>query len=116
MSKNFIPPTLEEIEKAIVEKGYNVDAEAFFYHYAANNWFRGKTKMVYWKMALAGWSHRNEKTTETIKKTKLFPIPGRCCGESRCPLPAVLKSNTGGYDHYTCGPHLPEEVKKLYTW
>ncbi len=110
----MIPPTLEEIEKAIAEKRYNVDAEAFFYHYAANNWFRGKTKMVYWKMALAGWSHRNEKTTETIKKTKLFPIRGKTCGKRECPLPAVYKSKGNYCDNYYCTKHMPESVKELF--
>jgi len=113
MSKNFIPPTLKEIKEAIAEKGYNVDAETFFYHYAANNWFRGRTKMVYWRMALAGWSHRNTKTNG--RKTKLYPIKGKCCGIERCPMPAIYKGNTGGYDCYRCGNHLPEEVKEKYV-
>ena len=107
----FKPPTLKEIKKAIAEKGYNVDAEAFFYHYAANNWFRGTTKMVYWKMALAGWSHRNAKT-EVARKTKLYPIKGKTCG--KCAMPAVYKCSKYGYDNYYCARHMPDEVKELY--
>ncbi len=114
MSKKFIPPTLEEIKEAIAAKGYNVDAEAFFYHYAANGWFRGKTKMVYWRMALAGWSHRNEKK-KIASKTKLFPISGKTCGKRGCRMPAVHKDTSGGYDNYTCAEHMPEKVKEKYV-
>ncbi|HEC61213.1 MAG TPA: hypothetical protein ENI27_03050 [bacterium] len=111
MSKRFVPPTLDEIKEAIAEKEYNVDAEAFFYHYAANNWFRGKTKMVYWKMALAGWSYRNGRVAH---KTKLSPIKGKCCGITTCQMPAVYKGNSGGYDFWRCHEHLPEKVKEIY--
>lgn len=111
---NFIPPTLQEVEQLIQEKGYSVDAAVFFYFYDSNGWMVGKTKMKKWRSALAGWNCRDKKAVS--RKTKLFPIKGKCCGKQGCPLPAVLKINTGGYDHYTCGPHMPEKVKELYTW
>ena len=47
------------------------------------------------------------------KKTKLWPITGRVCGITTCPLPAVYKSK-GSFDHYYCNQHMPEKVKEYY--
>ena len=57
-SNRFIPPTLEEVQQRIEEKGYSVNAQRFILHYEANGWFVGKNKMKNWKAALAGWEVR----------------------------------------------------------
>lgn len=53
--KRFIPPTIEEVEAYIREKGYNVDAERFIAHYESNGWMVGKSPMKSWKAALVTW-------------------------------------------------------------
>lgn len=58
-TSKFVVPTIEEIRAYIQEKGYNVDAERFFYHYESNGWMIGKNKMKNWKMAVGTWSKNN---------------------------------------------------------
>jgi len=69
--KRFLPPSLDEVENYISEKGYSVDAEAFIAFYTAKNWFIGKNKMKDWRAAVITWEKRNKdfpaKKQSTIK-------------------------------------------------
>lgn len=56
--KRFVPPTLEEVQAYIVEKGYCVDAESFIAFYDSKNWYIGKNKMKNWKAAILTWEKR----------------------------------------------------------
>ena len=54
-----IPPTLEEIDFRIKERGIiKFTAETFFAHYNSNGWKVGKTKMVDWDSALTTWNSK----------------------------------------------------------
>ena len=65
-SKNiFVPPTIEEVQAYITEKGYHISAEKFVDYYTANGWMVGKAKMKDWKAAVRNWE-RNLK--ETVPK------------------------------------------------
>jgi hypothetical protein len=59
-SRAFQPPTLEEVKARCAEKGYTLDPEAFIAYYNANGWKVGRTKMVSWIDALAGWESREK--------------------------------------------------------
>ena len=59
-SSAFQPPTLEEVKERCEEKGYTLDPEAFIAYYNANGWKVGRTKMVSWIDALAGWESREK--------------------------------------------------------
>ena len=59
-SGRFIPPTLEEVEDYIKEKGYNVNAEQWWNFYASKGWMIGKNKMVRWKNAIATWNTKSK--------------------------------------------------------
>ena len=49
----------QEIEDCIREKGYNVDAGAFFDYYEANGWKQaGGNPIQKWKAALSTWNRR----------------------------------------------------------
>lgn len=63
----FLPPSLDEVENYISEKGYSVDAEAFIAFYTAKNWFIGKNKMKDWRAAIVTWQKRenNKKTNHS---------------------------------------------------
>lgn len=54
----FLPPSLEEVQAYIKQKGYSVDAEAFIAFYSSKNWYVGKNKMTNWRMAVVTWSKR----------------------------------------------------------
>jgi len=53
--KRFVPPTVEEVEAYIKEKGYQVDAEKFVAYYESKGWLVGKSPMKSWKAALVTW-------------------------------------------------------------
>jgi hypothetical protein len=57
--KAFLPPSLEEVQAYIKEKGYSIDAEAFIAFYSSKNWYVGSNKMTNWRMAVVTWSKRN---------------------------------------------------------
>lgn len=58
-SKRFTPPTLEEVEDYINEKGYNIRASKFIDYYTSNGWKVGKNPMKDWKAAVRSWAHNN---------------------------------------------------------
>jgi uncharacterized protein YdaU (DUF1376 family) len=68
VSKEFVPPTLEEIKACIKEKGYRyVDAEDFLDYNTENEWRKGDgTKILRWRAALSTWE-QNRKRREQEK-------------------------------------------------
>ena len=69
--KRFVPPSLEEVEKYVLEKNYkNVDAQTFINYYESVGWFVGKKKMVNWRAAVASWETRNKNSSPPTQKRK----------------------------------------------
>jgi len=66
--KRFAPPSIDEVNSYISEKGYSVDAESFVAFYTSKNWFVGKNKMKDWHAAVVTWEKRN-KNFPTKKQT-----------------------------------------------
>jgi hypothetical protein len=56
--ERFVPPTVEEVRTYCATHGYDVDPVAFCAHYAAVDWYRGKTKLSNWKAAVVTWVRR----------------------------------------------------------
>lgn len=57
----FVPPTLEEVKEEIATKGYNIDPEAFWYHYETNGWRQSKGNPIKnWQACLVTWSKRKQ--------------------------------------------------------
>lgn len=54
-NKRFTPPSREEVQAYIAEKGYRVDAERFIDYYTSNGWKVGKNPMKDWKAAVRTW-------------------------------------------------------------
>ena len=68
--KQFIPPTLEEVEAYIAEKGYSFSAKQFIEHYEASDWHLGNGKKIrYWKQCCATWEN-NAKKYHTSKPSE----------------------------------------------
>jgi len=67
VSKRFTPPTLEEVEDYINEKGYNIRASKFIDYYTSNGWKVGKNPMKDWKAAVRSWAHNNYQS-DSIKQ------------------------------------------------
>lgn len=55
----LIKPSLDEIRLQADKIGLpEVEAERFYNHYMANGWRIGKSRMVSWTHAMAGWKIR----------------------------------------------------------
>lgn len=57
----FTPPTRQEVQAYCIERGNNVDADAFVDFYTAKGWMVGKNKMKDWKAAVRTWEKRDNK-------------------------------------------------------
>lgn len=56
-SARFVPPSPEEVDAYIAEKGYHgFTGQQFCDHYAANGWMRGKTKVKDWRACVRTWA------------------------------------------------------------
>ena len=67
--KNFVKPTVEEIEAFCKEKKYTVNAQQFFNYYESNGWKIGRNAMKSWQAAVQNWNARdkaNNKATGTM--------------------------------------------------
>ena len=55
--KRFVPPTFQEVDAYMIEKGVNDNAEAksFCDFYQSNGWKVGKNKMKCWKASVRNW-------------------------------------------------------------
>lgn len=69
--KQFIPPTLEEVQAYCIERKNNVDAKKFYDYYTAAEWHDGKgDKVKSWKQKVITWENNdsNKKKTEPQRK------------------------------------------------
>ena len=67
-NKYFKKPSVFEIEFYCEEKGYKIDAEAFYDFYQSKNWMVGKNKMKDWKAAVRTWQRRETSKPKTMSK------------------------------------------------
>lgn len=68
-STAFHPPTIEQVQAYVTEKGYKVDAQRFVDFYESKGWFVGKNKMKDWKAAVRNWSRTQRQEVTTKAKT-----------------------------------------------
>jgi len=54
-TKNFIPPTVQEVTAYCQERNNAVDPERFIDFYTSKGWMVGKNKMKDWKSAVRTW-------------------------------------------------------------
>lgn len=76
--KQFVPPTLEEVEAYMSDKGYhNFNAKQFVDYYESGNWRMSNGKKVSdWKRCCTTWEYSNKRRSSTPKEnntaSKLF--------------------------------------------
>lgn len=58
--KNFVKPTVEEIEAFCKEKKYTVNAQQFFNYYESNGWKIGRNAMKSWQATVQNWNIRDK--------------------------------------------------------
>jgi len=62
--KKFVPPTLDDVNAYVMEKGLHVSAKEFFDYFDAGNWVDSKGQKVQnWKQKMLTWEkyHKQEK-------------------------------------------------------
>ena len=57
--KNFIPPTVKEVDEYCKERKNFVDSQRFIDFYESKGWIVGKSKMKDWKAAIRTWEKNN---------------------------------------------------------
>lgn len=56
----FSPPSLDEVQAYIAERGSAVDAQQFIDFYSCKGWMVGKNRMKDWKAAVRTWEKRRK--------------------------------------------------------
>ncbi len=54
-NKNFIPPTIEEVQEYFTTKNLDLDAEEFIAYYEARGWVSKGSKIKSWKACVTTW-------------------------------------------------------------
>jgi len=54
-NKNFIPPTIEEVQEYFTTKNIDLDAEEFIAYYEARGWVSKGSKIKSWKACVTTW-------------------------------------------------------------
>ena len=70
--KNFVPPTVDEVQKYCRERNNNIDAQNFVDFYESKGWMIGKNKMKDWKAAVRNWERKEQNESKTKKTKKNF--------------------------------------------
>lgn len=68
--KQFVKPSISEIQEYCTEIGFKQDPQAFLDYYEANGWIVGKNKMKDWKATVRNWQRRSGDPIEAPKRTK----------------------------------------------
>ena len=66
--KNFIVPTISEIEDYCNLRDNGISAEQFYDFYQSKGWLVGKTKMKDWKAAIRNWERNRKKSVKGMSK------------------------------------------------
>lgn len=61
--KNFIPPSLREVEAYVAERGNKINSQKFIDYYTSNGWMVGRNKMRDWKAAIRNWESNKSFST-----------------------------------------------------
>lgn len=59
--RNRIPPSREDVEAYITEKGFDIDLNVWFDFYEAKGWMIGKNRMKDWQASIRYWGSSNRK-------------------------------------------------------
>ena len=69
--KRFVKPTVDDIKQYVEEKGYHIDANAFFDFYESKGWVVGKSPMKDWHAACRTWERKYKERNADTKYMKL---------------------------------------------
>ena len=68
-SKNFTPPTLDEIKEYCKQRNNNIDPQYFYDFFSVSNWIDSNGKQVKnWKQKIITWERNNQQRNDNSKK------------------------------------------------
>ena len=67
-NKRFTPPSREEVQAYCMERGNQVDADAFIDFYTSKGWMVGKNPMKDWKACVRTWEKRDSQKADKGNK------------------------------------------------
>lgn len=68
--KDFVPPTLEEIQNYCEERKNNVNAKKFYDYYSTNGWRDSNDKPIKnWKLKIINWESDNPQNTQNYQNS-----------------------------------------------
>ena len=71
-NKQFIPPSVGEVQDYCESRGNGIKGEAFVDYYEARGWMIGKHKMKSWQSAVRTWENRRKE--QEPKNTKTWEL------------------------------------------
>ena len=78
--REFVPPTLEEVEEYVMERNSSVDPKMFYDYFTAGDWTDSKgNKVKNWKQKLITWE-KGDASGRTIQS-----VPGKNKSNNRAP-------------------------------
>lgn len=81
-AKRFTPPSLEDVQRYVGERGSRVDPQGFIDFYAAKGWKIGKTPMKDWKAACRNAEHWERWDVKNTERDRLRTFSDYERGES----------------------------------
>lgn len=69
-SRNFSPPSLDEVREYCLSRNNGIDPGHFIDFYASKGWMVGKNKMKDWKAAVRTWEGRNKQDTKKPERAR----------------------------------------------
>ena len=60
----FNRPSVDEVNRYVLDKNYTISAQRFIDHYDSNGWKVGKNSMKDWKAAVRTWQQRESESNE----------------------------------------------------
>lgn len=103
--KKFKPPTLQEVEEYVKEKGLAVDPEWFFNFFEAGEWIDTRNKPVRsWKQKL--WTHHR-------MQLERGGMPKCCYSGCKAPGVYIIGKDRDGHPYRYCIDHKPKQKPSL---
>ena len=72
-TNKFVPPTLDEVQDYVTEKGLSVDSKQFYDYFTEGNWVDAKgQKVKNWKQKLLTWNKYQPKSAPKESQPNLW--------------------------------------------
>jgi hypothetical protein len=114
--ERFAPPSLDEVQKYVIEKGYTFSAAAFVAFYESKGWKVGDQPMKSWRAACVTWQGREapQKQAAATSRAGLGPAAG-----PQAPADVVYAGEPGSPERRAAleaaGYHTPTD-EELEEW